>query len=73
MYTPSSNFSIPPDVDILCPMTGESYVYMDGEAANAPYPYSVGAVDRLPDRFHKHPSAFKLPNGQVRITFPKLT
>lgn len=70
MYVPSNNFSTPPDVEIICPLTGESYVYIDGEAENSTQ-YS-GALERLPVRFHRHPVAFKQADNQLKIILPKL-
>lgn len=73
MYTPSQNV---PDseVEIVCPFTGESYVYIEGDDMTAIDPrLAQGAVDVLPERFYRSPWAIKLPDNQIRIILPKIT
>lgn len=73
MYTPSQNV-INPDVEIVCPFTGESYVYIEGDDTSAIEPkLAQGAIDMLPERFYRSPWAIKLPNNQVRIILPKIS
>jgi len=72
MYVPTSNLTFPSDVEIICPLTGESYVWIDGDVATSQSP-PLGAIDRLPERFHRRPIAFKLPNNQINVILPRMT
>lgn len=68
MYTPSSNFSEEQDQEIVCLMTGESYVYIEGdEKTIIDSKLTQGAIDNLPSRFFKMPFIKRYPNGQVRV------
>ena len=66
MYTPSSNVK-DPDQEIVCLMTGESYVYIDGNDKSIMDPkLREGAIDSLPLRFFKSPWVVRSGNG-VRV------
>jgi len=68
MYTPSSNFSEEQDQEIVCLMTGESYVYIEGnDKTIIDSKLTQGAIDSLPSRFYKLPFIRRYPNGQVRV------
>lgn len=63
MYTPSSNVENP-DQEIVCLMTGESYVHMEGNDNSIIDPkLLVGAIDELPLRFFKQPWVIRSGNG----------
>lgn len=67
MYTPSCNIETP-DVEIVCPTTGESYVYIEGDDLSLIDPkLHNGAVDVLPKRFFTPPWMIKSFNGQMRV------
>lgn len=66
MYTPSSNIENP-EQEIVCLMTGESYVYVDGNDKSIMDPkLREGAIDQLPLRFFKSPWVVRSGNG-VRV------
>jgi len=73
MYVPSANFNPPPVQDIYCPLTGESYVWVeDSEFANLPSNVANGAIEALPNRFFQHPKVSRQGN-QIRVTFVPTT
>ena len=66
MYIPSSKLTR--DIEIICPYTGESYVYVDEEEAKTLSDDILqDSIEILPERFHKHPRVFKAPNGEIRV------
>lgn len=66
MYSPSSNFESP-DVEIVCLMTGESYVYIEGNNTSLiDSKYANGAIDALPSRFYKQPFVVRRGDG-IRV------
>lgn len=68
MYSPSNNFSEEQDLEIVCLMTGESYVYVEGNEKSIVDPkLTQGAIDLLPSRFFKTPFIRRYPDGQVRV------
>lgn len=67
MYTPSSNIENP-EQEIVCLMTGESYVYIEGNDKSIMDPkLREGAIDYLPNRFFKQPWVINKGNGQIRV------
>ncbi|NBO23091.1 hypothetical protein EBU94_07130 [bacterium] len=67
MYIPSKHFENP-EQEVVCLLTGESYVYLEGNDLTLIDPkYHEGAIERLPERFHKHPIAINKGNGQYKI------
>ena len=73
MYVPSANFNPPPEQDIYCPLTGESYVWVeDSEFANLPPHIANGAIEVLPNRFFQHPRVAREGN-QIKIHFTPTT
>jgi hypothetical protein len=68
MYTPSSNFSEEQEIEIVCLMTGESYIHLSGDEKTVMDPkLAQGSVDCLPPRFYKTPFIRRYPDGQVRV------
>lgn len=68
MYSPSNNFSEEQNQEIVCLMTGESYVYLEGDENTLIDPkLTQGAIDLLPSRFFKTPFIRRCPDGQVRV------
>lgn len=66
MYSPSSNFDNP-DQEIVCLMTGESYVYLEGDDTTLlDSKYVNGAIDTLPNRFFKQPFIIRRGDG-IRV------
>lgn len=66
MYSPSSNFENP-EQEIVCLMTGESYVYIEGDDVSLIDPkYLNGAIDTLPLRFFKQPFVVRKGDG-IRV------
>lgn len=67
MYTPSHNITNP-EVEIVCVLTGESYVHIEGEEDSIIDPKLFeGGVDILPERFFRAPWVIKSHNGQMRV------
>lgn len=67
MYVLSKNL---PDQaqEVYCLLTGESYVYLEGDNDSLLNPTLLeGAVDSLPDRFYRTPWVIKRPDGQIRV------
>ena len=68
MYIPSQNIPNSPQ-EIICPMTGESYVFME----NVTDPNLLnGALERLPNRFFQRPFCIKQADGQLRIIIKEM-
>jgi len=68
MYTPSSNFSEEQEQEIVCLMTGESYVHLEGDESSIIDPkLTQSAIDYLPTRFFKTPFIRRYSDGQVRV------
>ncbi len=66
MYIPSNNLENP-EQEIVCLMTGESYVYLEGNELSIISPEKLaGAVDSLPVRFFKQPFVVRSGNG-IRV------
>jgi hypothetical protein len=63
MYVLSKNFENP-EQEIVCPWTGESYVYVD-KIENPDH--NDGALEILPERFFKRPLPLRCPDGQVKL------
>jgi hypothetical protein len=71
MYIPSKHFENP-EQEVTCLLTGESYVYLEGDDLSLIEPkYHDGAIEELPKRFFQHPTAITKGNGQFRILMPK--
>jgi hypothetical protein len=67
MYIPSSHFE-EPEQEIVCLLTGESYVYLEDNGLSIIDPkYLEGAIEQLPERFFQHPWAVNKGNNQVKI------
>jgi hypothetical protein len=67
MYTPSHNVENP-EVEIVCLMSGESYVHIEGNDRSIIDPkLKDGAIDTLPLRFFKQPFVVNKGNGQIRV------
>ena len=67
MYIPSHHFE-EPEQEIVCLLTGESYVHLEGnDLALIDPKYHEGAIERLPERFFQHPLAVNKGNNQVKI------
>ena len=70
MYIPSRHFDKEPEQEIVCPLTGESYVYLEGNDLTLIEPkYHEGAIERLPERFFQHPFVSNKGNNHVKILF----
>lgn len=66
MYVPSSHFDLP-EQEIVCLMTGESYVYIEGNDKSLIDPkLTDGAIDILPSRFFKQPFITRKGNS-IRV------
>jgi hypothetical protein len=68
MYVPAANFEEEQDQEILCVLTGERYVHLQGDEKSIIDPKMLaGAVETLPDRFYFTPFVVHKGNGQVRV------
>lgn len=68
MYIPASNFKEEQDQEIICLLTGERYVYIEGKEGSIIDPSLLnGAIDQLPERFFYSPFVVHKGNGQVRV------
>ena len=68
MFVPTQNFESPQDQEIVCLMTGESYVHLEGGDLSLIDPkYHNGAIDVLPTRFFKQPWIIRKGDGQIRV------
>jgi hypothetical protein len=66
MYVPAHNIENP-EQEIVCLMTGESYVYLDGDNTSLTRPEHVkDAIDALPPRFYKQPFIVRKGNS-IRV------
>ena len=67
MYVPSRHFENP-EQEVVCLLTGESYVYLEGNDLSLIDPkYQEGAIQELPKRFFYHPMAVAKGNGQFKV------
>lgn len=67
MYIPSRHFE-EPEQEIVCLLTGESYVYLEGGNLSLIDPkYHEGALEELPERFFRHPWGINKGNERVKI------
>jgi hypothetical protein len=72
MYIPSKHFENP-EQEIVCLLTGESYVYLEGDDLSLIEPkYHEGAINQLPKRFYQHPYGINKGNGQIKIKIGQL-
>ena len=72
MYIPSKHFENP-EQEVVCLLTGESYVYLEGnDKSLLDLKYQEGSVQELPKRFFQHPTAISKGNGQFAILMPKI-
>lgn len=70
MYIPAQNFDEPQEQEIVCLMTGESYVYLEGNDLSLIDPkYHNGSIETLPGRFYKSHWVVNRGNGQIRVFF----
>jgi hypothetical protein len=53
--------------EIVCPWTGDAYVYMDREEIGNDSNLLEDALEILPEIFFKKPIPMRCPNGQVKI------
>ncbi len=68
MYIPSSNFETPQDQEIVCVLTGESYVHIEGHDLSIIDPkYHKDSLDTLPARFFSMPWVIRNGHGQIRV------
>lgn len=71
MYVLSKHFENP-EQEIICPLTGEAYVYVE---VNSETPldekYQEGALETLPRRFYQAPVIFNKGGGQVAVVMRK--
>lgn len=69
MYIPSKNFETPQDQEIFCPLTGESYVYMECDSLSAiDSRYHDGALEVLPQRFYQQAIIMRRPDGNISVS-----
>jgi len=72
MYILSKHFENP-EQEVTCLLTGESYVYLEGNNMALIDPkYHEGAIQELPKRFFQHPTAISKGNGNFKIMMPKI-
>jgi hypothetical protein len=72
MYIPSSHFENP-EQEIVCLLTGESYVYLEGDNMDLIDPkYHEGAVLELPKRFFQHPYGINKGDGKIKVMIGQL-
>ena len=68
MYALSKHFEEEPELEIVCLLTNEKYVYLEGDDLSLIDPkYHEGALDSLPARFTKQPFIIRKSNGQIRV------
>lgn len=68
MYIPASNFSEEQEQEIVCLITGESYVFLEGDEKSVIDPKLCNnCIDYLPSRFYKLPFIVRQSNGQMRV------
>jgi len=68
MYVHAKHFKEEPEQQIVCLLTGESYVHMEGDNNSIiDAKYHEDSVDALPARFYKLPFIKRYPNGQMRV------
>ena len=68
MYIPTKNFDTPQEQEIVCLLTGESYVYLEGDDTTLiESKYLDGATETLPLRFHSTPWVIRNNQGQIRV------
>ena len=69
MYIPSKNVETPQDQEIFCPLTGESYVYMECDSLSAiEERYHDGALEVLPQRFSQQAIIIRKPDGNISVS-----
>lgn len=67
MYVPSKHFN-EPEQEIVCTLTGESYVYLEGNDLSLIDPkYHDGAIEQLPQRFYQSFMGINQGNGNIKI------
>jgi hypothetical protein len=72
MYILSKHFETPAEQEIVCPWTGESYVYVECDSLSAiDSKYHEGALETLPRRFYQQPIVFNKGGRQVQIMVRK--
>jgi hypothetical protein len=68
MYIPSSNLDTPQEQEIVCVLTGESFVHVEGGKSSIIDPKHLnGSVDRLPSRFYSTPWVIRDSQGRIRV------
>jgi hypothetical protein len=66
MYVPAHNIENS-EQEIVCLITGESYVYLDGDNTSLVQPEQIkDAIDVLPNRFFKQPFIVRKGNS-IRV------
>jgi hypothetical protein len=69
MYIPSKNFDTPQDQELFCPLTGESYVYMECDSLSAiDEKYHNGALELLPQRFFQQAMIMRNADGNISVS-----
>jgi hypothetical protein len=72
MYIPAKHFENP-EQEIVCLLTGESYVYLEGdELSLIESKYHEGAITELPKRFFQHPWGMNKGDGKIKVMIGKL-
>ena len=68
MYIPTNCLEGEQDQEIVCLLTGESYVHLEGnDTTIINSKYVEHAIDVLPARFYKTPFVVRAADGKVRV------
>lgn len=68
MYIHTKHFKGEQDQEVVCLITGESYVYLEGHDKTLIHPeYLEDALEALPPRFYKMPFIKRQANGHIRV------
>jgi hypothetical protein len=70
MYLPSHRVPELSGPELVCPLTGESYIYVGNEAL--PPELRAEALERLPNRFFQRPFCVKTADGQLKVIMKEL-
>ena len=67
MYILSKHFENP-EQEVFCPLTGEAYVYMEGDDLSLiDSKYHEGALEVLPQRFFQQAMIMRRVDGNISI------
>jgi hypothetical protein len=68
MYILAQHFEEEQDQEVVCLITGERYVFLEGDDLTLINPkYHEGALQNLPNRFFKTPFIKRYDSGQIRV------